>query len=68
MPNILDVSPDGAGGWNVSVAGGLDSVCSERTKEEALNVARTIAKFYGPSRVDVHGEDGGIEQQIGLGL
>ena len=57
------VTPDGGGGWQVTVAGSGARVAGGRTQSAAELAARAIAKDAEPSQVVIHRPDGRFREE-----
>ena len=60
------VTPDEGGGWKVLGAGNEESTKVTKTKQEAINHARKLAKEQ-ESELFIHGRDGKIQSRDSYG-
>jgi hypothetical protein len=66
MKKNQHVVPDKTGGWNVKGAGNTKNTAHTANKQQALDIAREIAKNQR-SEVVIHGKDGKIQDKDSYG-
>ena len=66
MKKNQHVVPDKEGGWNVKGAGNSKSTAHTDKKQDAIDIAKEIAKNQ-KSEVVIHGKDGKIQDKDSYG-
>lgn len=66
MKKNQHVVPDKNGGWNVKGAGNSKSTAHTDNKQDAIEIAREIAKNQ-QSELVIHGKDGRIQDKDSYG-
>lgn len=62
MSKEQHVTPHHGGGWQIKGAGNEKATKVTQTKQEAVNIAREIARNQG-SELVIHGSDGKIQSK-----
>ena len=57
------VTPNGPGGWHVTLAGSQVPLATVGTQKEAIVMATTLAKGARPSQVVIHRPNGRIREE-----
>jgi hypothetical protein len=64
---VYHITPSHEGGWNVKPEGVHRNIQHTKTKQEALNYARQLAKQTQPSQIKVHNRTGRIQTEYTYG-
>lgn len=64
---VFHITPSSDSGWNIRLEGSHKNVRHSKTKQQAIEYGRKLAKRTEPSQIIVHKKDGRIQTEFTYG-